>query len=268
MTRNVNPPMVPVVFHNDTIYYVDKDGEQYVPVRPIVENLGLDWKTQHRKLVSAQNRWSVVMMTIVAQDGHSREHTCVPLRKLAGFLTSINPDKVKEELREKLLQYQNECDEVLYQYWTAGKVTKESVAAARNNDYIAIMDAAARVFNEPDNQLKLKLDKIFRREIGYSALETAEVQLPSPRQELALTPTQIGELLSPVLPPAKVNALLANAGYQKKVAKQWEALPKASGMYVMLDTNKRHSDGTPVQQLKWYRSIATIVQHLADKHAS
>lgn len=256
--------MVPVVFHNDTIYYVDKDGEQYIPVKPIVENLGLDWSRQMRKIQDTPH-FNCGHMSIVAQDGKNREMLCLPVRKLTAYLYSINANKVREDLREKLIRYQNECDEVLYQYWTAGKVTKESVAAARNNDYIAIMDAAARVFNEPDNQLKLKLDKIFRREIGYSALEAAEIQLPSPRQELALNPTEIGKQLNPVLLPAKVNKLLAKAGYQHKIADKWQALPKANGLFVMLDTNKLHSDGTPIQQMKWYSSIIPVVQGLLDK---
>lgn len=48
--------------------------------------------------------------------------TCLTLRKLAGWLHTINVGKVRADLREKVARYQNECDDVLYQYWTKGEV--------------------------------------------------------------------------------------------------------------------------------------------------
>lgn len=45
---------------------------------------------------------------------------CLPLRKLAGWLQTISPNKVKPEIRDRVIQYQNECDDVLYDYWTKG----------------------------------------------------------------------------------------------------------------------------------------------------
>jgi len=41
---------------------------------------------------------------------------------LAGWLHTINVGKVRPELREKVARYQEECDDVLYQYWTKGEV--------------------------------------------------------------------------------------------------------------------------------------------------
>ncbi|BAN98009.1 hypothetical protein E05_32430 [Plautia stali symbiont] len=57
---------------------------------------------------------------MVAEDGKSRKMLCLPLRKLAGWLQTINPSKVKSEIRDKVVQYQEECDDVLYDYWTKG----------------------------------------------------------------------------------------------------------------------------------------------------
>jgi len=110
--------LTPVAFHEDTVYLVEHEGEPYVPLRPIVENLGLDWKVQHRKIMAAERRWSVVMMTTVAADGSRRKMAAIPLRKLFGFLASIEPSKVKSAIRPKLELYQVECDDALYRYWT------------------------------------------------------------------------------------------------------------------------------------------------------
>ncbi|EDY2189047.1 hypothetical protein GTE45_005713, partial [Salmonella enterica subsp. enterica] len=39
-----------------------------------------------------------------------------------GWLQTISPNKVKPEIRDKVIQYQDECDDVLYDYWTKGVV--------------------------------------------------------------------------------------------------------------------------------------------------
>lgn len=45
---------------------------------------------------------------------------CIPLRKLNGWLFSINPEKVRADIRDKLIQYQEECFTALHDYWNKG----------------------------------------------------------------------------------------------------------------------------------------------------
>ncbi|MES2041907.1 MAG: phage antirepressor N-terminal domain-containing protein [Pseudomonadota bacterium] len=61
---------------------------------------------------------------MVAEDGKNRDMICLPLRKLPAWLCSINPSKVKPELREKVTRYQDECDDALWNYWTQGTATR------------------------------------------------------------------------------------------------------------------------------------------------
>lgn len=117
--------LFPVSFHGDTIFCVDNSGEPFVPMRPIVENLGMDWARQSTKLNANKVRWNVGMMPTVAQDGKEREMLCLPLRKLPAWLASINPKKVKPELRAKIELYQNECDDALWDYWMNGKAERK-----------------------------------------------------------------------------------------------------------------------------------------------
>lgn len=88
-------------------------------MKPIVKGMGMDWMGQLTKL---KKRFSstVEEIPIVAEDGRIRKMVCLPLRKLAGWLQTISPNKVKPEIREKVIQYQDECDDVLYDYWTKG----------------------------------------------------------------------------------------------------------------------------------------------------
>ncbi|HEM8199956.1 TPA: phage antirepressor N-terminal domain-containing protein, partial [Providencia stuartii] len=114
-----------VPFHGDNLYVVNYNGEPHVPMKPIVEGMGLDWKSQFSKI---KNRFksTMVEITIVAADSKERNMICLALRKLAGWLHTISPNKVKPEIRDKVIKYQEECDDVLYEYWTTGEVKKKT----------------------------------------------------------------------------------------------------------------------------------------------
>jgi len=111
--------LMPVPFHGDTVVLVGKNNEPYVAMKPIVTNMGIDWNGQRTKLVERFSS-TVEEISTVAEDGKLRSMTCIPLRKLAAWLYSISPNKVAPELRDKIIQYQEECDEVLWNYWTKG----------------------------------------------------------------------------------------------------------------------------------------------------
>ena len=110
------------------------------------------------------------------------------------------------------------------------------------------------------NQLVLAVDNVYRRYTGFSALEAGGIQLIAPTQNQLLTPTDIGRLYC--MSARRVNELLAGAGYQHKIADKWEAIGDGTKYAVMQDTSKRHSDGTPIRQLKWDSSILGVVEEL------
>ena len=106
-----------VSFHGHELVTVQVNEVPHVAMRPLVEAIGLDWRGQHDKLTSRPDKWSVVMIPTVASDGFRREMVCLPLRKLNGWLFSIDAERVSPELREKVVMYQDECFEVLHDYW-------------------------------------------------------------------------------------------------------------------------------------------------------
>ncbi|EFM5073322.1 hypothetical protein HJY12_002050 [Escherichia coli] len=109
-----------VPFHGAELYVVNHNGEPYTPMKPIVEGMGLDWKSQHKKI---SQRFSKGMVEItIPSAGGVQAMICMALRKLAAWLNSISPNKVRPEIRDKVIQYQEECDDVLYDYWTKGHV--------------------------------------------------------------------------------------------------------------------------------------------------
>ncbi|ENM5897365.1 phage antirepressor N-terminal domain-containing protein [Vibrio mimicus] len=111
------PNQIKVPFHGSNLFIVDRNGEPYTPMKPIVEGMGLTWQSQHKKLTSNSKRWGITMMVIPSVDPHNPV-TCIPLRKLFGWLQTLQPNRIREDIRDKVIQYQNECDDVLWKYWT------------------------------------------------------------------------------------------------------------------------------------------------------
>lgn len=113
---------ITVPFHGNALYVVNHNGEPYTPMKPIIDGMGMDWASQFTKL-KQRFKTSIVKITMqLLGDDQRREIICLPLRKLAGWLQTISPNKVKPEIRDKVIQYQDECDDVLYEYWTKGVV--------------------------------------------------------------------------------------------------------------------------------------------------
>lgn len=114
----VNTSYVP--FNGQQIITAMAAGIAYVAMKPIVENLGMSWSTQMRKLLSQSEKYGYAHMNIPTKSG-IQKMLCLPLKKLNGWLFSINSEKVRADIRDKLIQYQEECFTVLHDYWTKGK---------------------------------------------------------------------------------------------------------------------------------------------------
>jgi len=130
----MNKELMRIDFHNDRIFLVEQDGEPYVPVRPVTDNLGLAWKPQYMKLMSNQKRWSVTIMVTVALDGKQRDMVCMPLKKYPAFINSIAPRKCKRQIRAKLEAYQEESDNAMWDYWSKGKAVNPRLVESDADD--------------------------------------------------------------------------------------------------------------------------------------
>ncbi|EJH5754908.1 phage antirepressor Ant [Escherichia coli] len=113
--RTINVP-----FHGTNLFLVGINNEPYVPMKPVVEAMGMVWAAQFVKL---KQRFAKGISEIeIPSAGGKQLMTCLAFRKFAAWLSSIQPNKVRPEIRDKVIQYQEECDDVLYEYWTKGHV--------------------------------------------------------------------------------------------------------------------------------------------------
>lgn len=96
--------------------------------------MSLAWQPQHRKL--NEERFAGCVTEMVMQlpgDSQRRSVTAMSLRKLPGWMMGIEMGKIKNtEVRAKVIQYQNECDDALWQYWSDGIAINPRAAFAVN----------------------------------------------------------------------------------------------------------------------------------------
>ncbi len=145
---NKSKTLIPVNFQNDVIYTVEYDGQPFAPVKPIVENLGLAWSPQAAKLRGNKRRWGMTIIVTPSQSGNQKT-VCIPVRKLFGFLATINPSRVKKELRPKIIAYQNECDDVLWAYWNNLKKPQTTIPAIDSRQQKNIKKALEQLAQGP-----------------------------------------------------------------------------------------------------------------------
>lgn len=128
LTLNQQSCTINVPFYGSDLYVVNHNGEPYTPMKPIVDGMGMDWMGQYTKL---KQRFAKGIEEIsIPTAGGIQKMICLALRKLSAWLNTISPNKVKPEIRDRVIQYQDECDDVLYEYWTKGQVTNPRKANA------------------------------------------------------------------------------------------------------------------------------------------
>lgn len=111
--------IVTIPFHGQSVQSVEIDGKPTVPLRGMVENLGLNYSTQVEKLKRKSWTW-MSTVPVVAADGKTREMTCIDLRTLTMWLATIDENRVSEEARPLVVAYQSEIADVIESYWANG----------------------------------------------------------------------------------------------------------------------------------------------------
>jgi hypothetical protein len=115
--QNTSVRLIDVVYNNDRLVLADQKGDPWVVMRPLVAAMGLNWAGQYQKIAE---KFGAVVGEIQTTGGDGKQYSmiCLPLRKLPAWLYSVNPEKLAPELREKVIRYQEECDEVLWRHWS------------------------------------------------------------------------------------------------------------------------------------------------------
>lgn len=272
--------LIPVNFYGADLCLIDKDGEPYVAMRPVAEGIGLDWSAQRQKLQGERWKSTVGLIATVGSDGKRREMLCLPLRKLPGWLMGIEPSRVRPEIRNKVIQYQNECDDALWDYWNQGFAVNKRAAGdgfaqgvfkefqvtrlelvQTVGDMTEAGIKVAGLLGLEGNQGRFYADKLVKRQLGVGPMELLGItSLPNASNEdlLTYTPTQLGKRFGHS--GQAFNKLLSAAGLQTSVPKgegplRWRPTEKGKPYSAIHDTGRKHNGGGPVVELRWKESV-------------
>lgn len=163
------------------------------------------------------------------------------------------------------------CEEVLPSIRKHGYYNLNADANI-NHKLSDIVESASIVFRLAGlagNQLALACDKVHKANTGQSALEVAKIELVAPVQEKGLIPTELANMLNAelgynetskdLLTSRKINKLLLKLGLQDKTATGHKLTDLGKDFAYYVDTGKKHSNGTPVQQIKWHEKTVDFL---------
>jgi hypothetical protein len=149
-----------VPFHGTELLLVEQDGEPFIPMKPLVAAIGLGWQAQFEKLKANKSRWGIRKIQIPSYGGEQAT-LCMPVRKLLGWLATLEPGRiVSPVIRERVVRYQEECDDVLWNSWRKSlAINQRRVRAA----------GAKSTIDDRADALRLATELVIDRRVPYSS---------------------------------------------------------------------------------------------------
>ena len=194
-----------VSFYDDEIIAVRaSDGAVYVPIRPICDNLGVTLAGQRERINRDPVLSELVTSVSVTLTQQAREMLCLPLNYIPGWLFGISADRVKPELRDKIIRYQKECFNVLAEAFVEGRLTAEQpfdqLLAGASPETIQAYQVAQAVLQLARNQVMLEArlrGVLDDHELRLEAVE-AQLRLGSARYVTEDQASQISQAVKAV----------------------------------------------------------------------
>lgn len=177
-----------VEFYGDELVAVMvTTGEQlaiYVPLKPIADNMGLDWSAQYRRvqrdpILSEESQ--LIAVTAIKSVRGNPEALCLPLKFIPGWLFGVNANRVREDLRDKVIRYQRECYDVLAEAFQEGRLVAdesfELLLQRADPEIVRAYEVAQAVVRLARNQILLEARLEGRLDEHERRLEDLEATL-------------------------------------------------------------------------------------------
>lgn len=170
---------------------LNEQGQQVVPLKPIVEVIGLSWQTQMEKVqgVYLKRRLGTCIQPSLYA-GQRREMVCVRLDRVAAYLNTINPDMVRAQGNESSADFleakHEEWDNLIDAYERGyGILAKNGKGVGRKQpavrDFLSVLRAKKQADVEQDRKVLELLARQIAEDLGtpYQGdfLDGAEVRV-------------------------------------------------------------------------------------------
>lgn len=109
--------IVSVEFHGNPILTFNDGQTIRVAMKPVCEGIGLQWEAQLKRIKRHSILAEGMSIMDIPSEGGIQLAVTLPLDMLNGWLFGVEPNKVRPEIKDKLIEYQRECFSVLHDYW-------------------------------------------------------------------------------------------------------------------------------------------------------
>ena len=120
-----------ISFNNQSLITVEQNGNHYVAMKPICENIGLAWQPQVLRIKRDEVLSQGMIVMIIPTNGGNQNMICLPIEYLNGWLFGIDINRCNPEIRDTLIKYKKECYQALHDYWFNGKAERKTTVDDR-----------------------------------------------------------------------------------------------------------------------------------------
>lgn len=246
--------LIPFSFENREFRVITLDGEPWFVGKDVAEALGYKDATT---AIKSHCRGVQILHPIVDNLGRTQEARILnepDVYRLIAGCTLPEGERFERWIFEEVIPTIRK---------TGGYSTAHATPSLEAFKLVPVVVRAARALGLDKNAAAISANQVVTKLTGTNVLQLlGHVHLTAENQDvLFFTPTELGERLK--ISGRKVNMLLAEAGLQAKKGEYWVPLDPAKDFCRILDTGKRHGDGTMVQQIKWAENVLTLIKPVA-----
>lgn len=144
-------------FNGKVIYFLAKDGQYWIAIKPICESLGVNYNRQQKNL-----RKHAVFSQLCAKqhmtgaDGKLYKMISLPEQFIYGWLFTINSDNAA------LANYQRECCQILFQHFHGKITSRETLIGKKTKTQLEYEALVARIKTTDEGQRMFELERTIR----------------------------------------------------------------------------------------------------------
>ncbi|MCX6076399.1 MAG: hypothetical protein NTW78_05860 [Campylobacterales bacterium] len=142
-----------VEFYGEQLLTAKSDeGVEFVAMKPLCENLGLDWSAQRQRLLRDEVlKQGMVIITTPADNGGlggAQKTVFIPTEYLNGWLFGVDVSRLKDEAtKAKIIVYKKECYKVLHKHWNK-KSGSPNERLDRVESIVSMMSESLKLLSE------------------------------------------------------------------------------------------------------------------------